>query len=140
MTNPALENNCLRQQLLNFPFLLFLQFSVGASLCRIMYVPVCENKAVYLLKVSIFPVLIENLISRGRPASMIYDNNTNLEANPRPIFSINQCNVKARNLQCTYTENRLYSELGDTWWPVGKIYKLNRIQEFLMMQREQVPF
>ena len=64
-------------------------------------------------QVEIFFVLIENQILRSRPASIICDITTSFEANSGPIFNLHKCDVEAWGLQCTNTENELYSEAGD---------------------------
>ena len=58
-------------------------------------------------------MLIKKQILRDGPWSMIYDIITSLEANPGPIFNLHKCDMETWSLQCTNTENGLYSEVGD---------------------------
>ena len=78
---------------------------------------------IHLLKVESFSVLIENPVLRGGSMSMICDIATGLEANPGPIFNFHKCDVETWGLQCTNTENELYSEVGDILCPTVKLQK-----------------
>jgi len=77
---------------------------------------------IYLLKVESFSDLIENLIFRGGPTSMICDITTRLEANHGPVCNLHKWDV-TWSLQCTYTENGLYSEVADILCPVVQLLK-----------------
>ena len=86
---------------------MFLQLDVGASLYRVMYVQESFSG-------------LKNLILKGRPMS---DITTSLEVNPGPVFNLHKCDVETHSLQCTNTENGLYSEAEDILCPTVQLLK-----------------
>lgn len=44
---------------------------------------------------------------------------TSSEAEPGPMCNLHKCEGKTGNIQYTYTEDRLFTEEGDTFYPVS---------------------
>lgn len=93
---------------------LILAASIG---CKLMYVQSLTLRGCFhnhLLKVESFSALRENLILCLLGIWAWYVTSRLAWKPNGPVCSLHKCDVETRNLQCTNTENELYSEVSTT--------------------------
>lgn len=65
---------------------------------------------------------------------MISDITNSLEVNLGPLFSIHKCDAETWSLQCAYTENRFYSDIGEILCTERKLKQINKISVYWILE------